>query len=109
LLPVAVAVPVVNIATETKIKAELAVVQAMPEMAWFATDTTTAIAVQEALNRPVVPMVVEVKRVNSVLVAMLGPAAADIPPVAAVAAGMVAAVATTMAAAAAAPATLTLA
>jgi hypothetical protein len=109
LLPVAAAVPVVNIATATKIKVEPEVVLVLPEMVWCAMDTTAVTAVQEPLRRPVETTVVEDKQANSAWAVTLGAAAADIPQAAAAAAIMVVAVATTMAAAAVVLAMLTLA
>jgi hypothetical protein len=95
---------VVNIATATKTKVELVVVLVMPEMDWFATDTTAVIAVPVERKPQAAPTAVEVKPDNLVWAVTPGPVAADILPAAAAAAGMVVAVATTMAVAVAVPA-----
>lgn len=105
-MPVVVAEPVVNIATATKIKVVLVVVQEQPETDWPATATTAVIAELVALKLLVVkePLVMVHPPDNLVKVVALGAVAAGIPAAAAAAVGMAAAAAHIMAAAVAVPA-----
>ena len=107
-MPAAAAVPVVNTATATKIKAAQAAVQELPETALPATDTIPAIAVPVVLKQ----QVDKVLPATALLLALLakvvahGAVAADIPAAAVAAAGMAAAAVPITAAAAAALAML---